>query len=89
MKQYLIFPSNDFYSYLSVTIEPENLNQHLIEIEVLNEGENYKRKFLFNELMSILHPVKDGALIDSIKASMDEWGFEVKEKVIEPNLLHE
>ena len=42
MKQYLIFPSNDFYSYLSVTIEPENLNQHLIEIEILNEGENYK-----------------------------------------------
>lgn len=42
MKQYLIFPSNDFYSHLSVTIEPENLNQHLIEIEVLNEGENYK-----------------------------------------------
>ena len=47
------------------------------------------RKFLFNELMSILHPVKDGALIDSIKTSMDGWGFEVKEKVTEPNLLHE
>ena len=54
------------------------------------------RKFLFNELMSILHPVKDGALIDSIKASMGEWEFEVREKkdiktfsVTEPNLLHE
>jgi hypothetical protein len=54
------------------------------------------RKFLFNELMSVLDPVKDGALVDSIKASMGEWEFEVREKtdvktfsVTEPNLLHE
>lgn len=54
------------------------------------------RKFLFNELMAVLDPIKDKTLIDNIKASMGEWDFEVREKndvktfsVTDPNLLHE
>jgi len=42
-KQYLIFPvQNDIYNYLSVTIEPEKLEEHLVEIEILEEGDTLK-----------------------------------------------
>jgi len=42
-KQYLIFPdSQDIYSHLTVTIEPERLEKHLIEVEVLEEGMSIK-----------------------------------------------
>ena len=42
-KQYLIFPDpNDIYSYLTVSIEPERLEEHLIETEVLEEGMSIK-----------------------------------------------
>ena len=47
------------------------------------------RKFLFSELMAVLDPVKDEGMIKRLAKSMEEWGFEVKEKVTEPNLLHE
>ena len=53
-------------------------------------------KFLCRELMAVLDPIKDKTLIDSIKVSMGEWEFEVREKtdvktfsVTDPNLLHE
>lgn len=42
-KQYLIFPfPEDIYNYLTVSIEPEKLEDHLIEIEVLEEGDTLK-----------------------------------------------
>lgn len=42
-KQYLIFPDpQDIYSHLTVTIEPERLEKHLIETEVLEEGDTLK-----------------------------------------------
>ena len=54
------------------------------------------RKLLFNELMSVLDPKGDALLIEHITRSMNERGFEVREKtdvktfsVTEPNLLHE
>lgn len=46
-------------------------------------------KFLCRELMAVLDPIKDKTLIESIKFRLDERGYEVKEKVTEPNLLHE
>jgi hypothetical protein len=46
-------------------------------------------KFLCRELMAVLDPIKDKILIESIKYRLDERGYEVKEKVTEPNLLHE
>ena len=47
------------------------------------------RKFLFSELMAVLDPVKDEGMIKRLTKSMGEQGFEVREKVTEPNLLHE
>jgi len=39
--------------------------------------------------MSVLDPKGDAILIEHITRSMNERGFEVREKVTEPNLLHE
>jgi len=47
------------------------------------------RKFLFSELMVVLDPVRDEGMIKRLTKSMEEHGFEVREKVTEPNLLHE
>ena len=47
------------------------------------------RQFLFTELMAVLDPVKDRALIDGLIKNMSEYEFEVKEEVKESNLLHE
>lgn len=47
------------------------------------------RKLLFNGLMAVLDPVKDEGMIKRLTKSMEEQGFEVREKVTEPNLLHE
>ena len=47
------------------------------------------RQFIFTELMAVLDPIKDREYIDGLVKGMSEQGFEVKEEVTEPNLLHE